>query len=77
MVAIRSTLKEDLYVILASYDPHGASFRILINPLMMWMWIGTYIMGFGILVVMGSERPRKTRRTVPAAATEVPENALV
>ncbi|MBI3016167.1 MAG: heme lyase CcmF/NrfE family subunit [Candidatus Tectomicrobia bacterium] len=77
MVAIRSNLKEDLYVILAGYDPQGASFRVLVNPLMMWMWIGTYVMGFGILVVMGSERPRKTFRSVPAVPREVPENALV
>ena len=40
-VAIRSTLKEDLYVILASLDEDGlAAFQIVINPLVTWIWIG-------------------------------------
>jgi cytochrome c-type biogenesis protein CcmF len=40
-VAIRSTLVEDLYLILAGSDQDGlASFRILINPLVAWLWIG-------------------------------------
>jgi cytochrome c-type biogenesis protein CcmF len=40
-VAIRSTLKEDLYLILAGSDQDGlASFRILINPLVAWLWVG-------------------------------------
>ncbi|MBN1579846.1 MAG: heme lyase CcmF/NrfE family subunit [Anaerolineae bacterium] len=40
-VAIRSTLEEDLYVILAGFEQDGlASFRILINPLVVWLWIG-------------------------------------
>ncbi len=40
-VAIRSTLKEDLYLILAGVDEGGlASFQILINPLVAWLWIG-------------------------------------
>jgi cytochrome c-type biogenesis protein CcmF len=40
-VAIRSTLREDLYLILAGFEPDGlTSFRVLINPLVIWLWIG-------------------------------------
>jgi len=40
-VAIRSTALEDLYVILAGVEDSGlASFRLLVNPLVVWLWIG-------------------------------------
>ncbi|MBM4430252.1 MAG: heme lyase CcmF/NrfE family subunit, partial [Chloroflexi bacterium] len=40
-VAIHSNLKEDLYIILASLDNAGlASFQIVINPLVNWIWLG-------------------------------------
>jgi cytochrome c-type biogenesis protein CcmF len=40
-VAIRSTPKEDLYLILSGLDENGlASFQILIEPLVVWLWIG-------------------------------------
>ncbi len=40
-VAIHANLKEDLYLILAGFEEDGlASFRVLINPLVTWLWIG-------------------------------------
>ncbi|MEE9165609.1 MAG: heme lyase CcmF/NrfE family subunit, partial [Nitrospinota bacterium] len=53
-VDIRSTLKEDLYVILAAYDEenNAATFKVLINPLTKWLWIGGVILGFGTLICM-------------------------
>jgi cytochrome c-type biogenesis protein CcmF len=40
-VAIHSTLRQDLYLILAGFEASGlASFRILINPLVAWLWVG-------------------------------------
>jgi cytochrome c-type biogenesis protein CcmF len=47
-VAIHSTLKEDLYLILAGFEASGlASFRILINPLVAWLWVGGGALLFG------------------------------
>ncbi|MCJ7735681.1 MAG: heme lyase CcmF/NrfE family subunit, partial [Anaerolineae bacterium] len=47
-VAIRSTLKEDLYVILAGFDESGlATFRVLVNPLVVWLWVG------GVALLLG------------------------
>lgn len=49
-VAIRPTLREDLYVVLGSYDePSGlATLQVFINPLLSWLWIG------GITLVLGT-----------------------
>jgi cytochrome c-type biogenesis protein CcmF len=53
-VAMRSTLTEDLYLVLGSYDgPSGlATIQAYVNPLVAWLWIGGFIMGFGTLVTM-------------------------
>jgi cytochrome c-type biogenesis protein CcmF len=50
-VAIRSTLKEDLYVILASLEEDGlAAFEIVINPLVTWIWIGGGLLLLGTAI---------------------------
>ena len=47
-VAIHSTLRQDLYLILAGFEASGlASFRILTNPLVAWLWIGGGALLFG------------------------------
>lgn len=49
-VAIKGNLKEDLYVILAGWEKDGsATFRVLINPLVAWMWIGGYFLIAGTI----------------------------
>ena len=60
-VAIRSTLSEDLYVILASYDKKWATFKVLINPLVVWLWIGGGIMAFGTVIVMLPDKRKKKK----------------
>ena len=61
-VAIRTTLKEDLYVILAGYDEESATFKVLVNPLVIWLWIGGGIMTLGTIIVMLPDR--KKRKTI-------------
>lgn len=53
-VAVRTSLKEDLYVILAGFavEDGSASFQILINPLVVWLWIGGGILLLGTAVAM-------------------------
>ena len=62
-VGIRSTLKEDLYVILANYDQQteAATVSVLINRLVLWMWIGGLIMVLGALLAL-SPQGRKHQR---------------
>jgi cytochrome c-type biogenesis protein CcmF len=49
-VAIRPTLRDDLYIVLGGYDePSGlATLQIFVNPLQSWLWIG------GIMLVLGA-----------------------
>lgn len=61
-VAIYSTLKEDLYVILAGYEQdESATFKVLINPLIQWLWIGMWIIAFGTVIAMWPDRAEAAR----------------
>ncbi|MFH1381854.1 MAG: cytochrome c-type biogenesis CcmF C-terminal domain-containing protein [Chloroflexota bacterium] len=71
-VAIRSTPAEDLYVILAGWDESGVGFKILVNPLVQWIWIGGGLLAFGgVLAYWPGQRgerklpPRITGRACP------------
>jgi cytochrome c-type biogenesis protein CcmF len=59
-VAFRSTLKEDLYVILGNLgDNETATFQAYVNPLVAWLWIGGCVLALGTLVCV---LPLSTRR---------------
>ncbi len=59
-VALRMNLKEDLYIILASLEADGlAAFQVLINPMVVWLWIGGLVMFIGTLIAAWP--PRKSR----------------
>ena len=71
-VAFRSTLRDDLYVILGALEPDGrATFQAYINPLVAWMWIGgiVVIIGTGICV-FPSRRVRRRERAQESLATK-------
>jgi len=52
-VAVRTTLREDLYVILAGWNDDGsATLKIIINPLVVWLWIGFIVFIVGTLIAM-------------------------
>lgn len=56
-VAIRSTLVEDLYIILISAEEDGTTaFKFIINPLVSWMWIGGWVFIAGGLIAFWPER---------------------
>ncbi|MEE9138127.1 MAG: heme lyase CcmF/NrfE family subunit [candidate division NC10 bacterium] len=52
--------KEDLYVILGSFDRDGgwAVVKVLVNPMVSWIWIGGAIMALGTLIAMWPTRFR-------------------
>jgi cytochrome c-type biogenesis protein CcmF len=77
----RATLTDDLYVLLVDWQPataNGATFKIFVNPLVNWLWIGALLFLVGILVAAWPERetemvePRLRARTAtrrqPSAA---------
>jgi len=66
-VAIRPTLREDLYVVLGSYDePSGlATLQVFINPLLSWLWIGGVVLVLGTCIIM---MPNPAERQAAALA---------
>ncbi|HEX6041300.1 heme lyase CcmF/NrfE family subunit [Longimicrobium sp.] len=80
-VGIRRAWNEDLYLILAGIDDINGvvqgtnprpivTFRVLVQPLVPWIWIGGFIMALGTLVALwpGAEpaRPNPVRQKVRA-----------
>jgi cytochrome c-type biogenesis protein CcmF len=53
-VALISNLKEDLYVVFAgvSDDEQRAVIQLYLNPLVVWVWIGTIVMALGTIVAI-------------------------
>jgi len=51
-VGLRPGPVEDVYVVLAGFEGSGetASFKVYVNPLMSWMWVGGLVMILGVLV---------------------------
>jgi cytochrome c-type biogenesis protein CcmF len=83
-VGIKRAWNEDLYVILAGIDDANGvlrgtnarpvtTFRILVNPLVPWVWFGGFIMAVGTLIALwpsaGAVEPKVARR-VKGAPTE-------
>ncbi len=59
-VAIRTTLREDLYVILVGWDESGTtSFKVLVNPLVIWIWIGGIVFLLGGVIAFWPERQKQ------------------
>ncbi len=52
-VAVHTNFKEDIYAILGGTDPDGASagFKIQVNPLVLWVWLGGIIITLGTVIV--------------------------
>jgi len=59
-VSIISNWKEDLYVALTGYNRDGrASFRMLVNPFVPWLWYGGYVVALGVVVAVWPRRRKK------------------
>jgi len=78
-VSIRSRADADLYVIMSTVDPttQRATFRIVVRPFVLWIWIGGFILLLGSLIAMwpkakdlvdSPKRRRRRRRRAPATA---------
>lgn len=49
----RATLRDDLYILLVDWQPisaNGATFKVFVNPLVNWLWIGSLLFLFGVVV---------------------------
>jgi cytochrome c-type biogenesis protein CcmF len=76
MVAIYSTLKEDLYVVYAGMNPESnlPTVHAFINPLVKWVWWGGMVVVMGTIVALVPNRTALValaRNEAPAAAPEL------
>ena len=67
-VGLLSTLREDLYLILIAYDPRTdvATFKVYLNPLVNWIWLGGFFLIIGTHVAVLPDR--RERAAVEAMA---------
>src|SRR5215216_174066 len=74
----RSTLRDDLYILLVDWEPAsatGATFKIFVNPLVNWLWLGSLLFLFGVMVAAWPDKDAepaavklKVRAQQPSAA---------
>ncbi|WP_088036638.1 heme lyase CcmF/NrfE family subunit [Evansella clarkii] len=56
-VAVRSTLRDDLYIVLSAWEEdQRATFQFKVNPLVKWVWIGTYVLVIGAVFAVWKGR---------------------
>ncbi len=56
-VAVRSTPREDLYMILSEWTPDGAgTIRVLVHPMVSWLWAGGAVAALGAALAVLPER---------------------
>ncbi len=69
LAAIRSTPVEDFYVVPSENREDGAvGFRILINPLVWWMWVAGPVLILGTVIALWPSRATMRRPVVAATA---------
>lgn len=70
--AVRSSLREDLYVTLMAFDRSGASatLRVIVNPGVPWLWIGGLIVGLGAILAIAPQGGARRKPETPHAAPE-------
>ncbi|OQY94139.1 MAG: hypothetical protein B6D39_02005 [Anaerolineae bacterium UTCFX2] len=73
---VRSTWEDDLYIILVDWLPissQGATFKVFVNPLVNWLWLGGFVFILGTLVAAWPDNEpelataRKRRRAAAPA----------
>ena len=67
----RATLRDDLYVLLIDWEPAsttGATFKVFVNPLVNWLWLGSFLFLAGIIIAAWPEKEME-RVAVPARRT--------
>ena len=73
---VRSTIEDDFYILLVDWEEIStskATFKVYHNPLVKWMWLGSWLFIFGTLVAAWPEKesdpvPARKRKQVSASA---------
>jgi cytochrome c-type biogenesis protein CcmF len=72
MPFIRSTLSEDLYLVYEglNQDTGHPILKAHLNPLVMWIWLGVWIMLGGTVLALVPNAPAPVRAAVPSRLME-------
>jgi len=73
IAAVYSTMAEDVYVLLVGWEEIGlnnSTFKIYINPLINWAWIGGVVMIIGTLIAAWPMGKRDATYTLKAGALQ-------
>lgn len=77
-IALRSTLRDDLYVILSGFDDNGAAnFRVLINPMVSWIWTGGAVLLLGAIVAMWPSAAERREEAFIRYSSEISKDKAV
>ncbi|HEX6693132.1 MAG TPA: heme lyase CcmF/NrfE family subunit [Longimicrobiales bacterium] len=78
---IRSTFNEDLYLILKNYQPnpgaHVATFDVIIEPWVSWIWWGGLVIALGAIFGSIPRRGERVPTDAPHEPARVPERETV
>jgi cytochrome c-type biogenesis protein CcmF len=56
---VRSTMEDDFYVLLVDWQPissEGATFKVYVNPLVNWLWLGGLVFILGTMIAAWPEK---------------------
>jgi cytochrome c-type biogenesis protein CcmF len=75
---LRSTLREDLYLILSGFaqrDLESVTLKVLVRPMVAWIWIGGAVLTLGALLAVWPyrRRPEVVEVRAPARPSRIPE----
>ena len=62
----RSTFIEDLYIILSGFsevEQNQATLKVLVRPLLAWIWLGGFVIAFGTIVAVLPGRRKSARES--------------
>jgi cytochrome c-type biogenesis protein CcmF len=66
IAGVYSTAAEDVYVLLAGWEEVSSirsTFKIYLNPLINWVWIGGFVLAFGVLLAAWSQARGRSEAT--------------
>ena len=64
---VRSTMEDDFYVLLVDWQPistQRATFKLYHNPLVNWLWIGSFVLIVGTMVAAWPEKETEELRAI-------------
>jgi len=71
--SVRTSPTEDVFLDLLAFEQDGSSatFKVVVTPMIMWLWVGAYIMVLGTLIAVWPARKKKLARAIVREETEV------